>query len=77
MGIFVKLDERNRLTLPKDAAELFENKLVAITKQENKVVLEPVRKPFSDLAGLITDVRPVSQLRKELEKDITSGRLGI
>lgn len=73
--MYVKLDDRNRITLPKDAAALFENGLVDLRREDEKVVLEPVNRPFSKLRGMIKDKRSIRQLREELERDLESGKL--
>ena len=73
--MYVKLDERNRLTLPKSAAVLFEGALVDVEKKDGCVILKPVKKPFSDLKGLIKTRKPFREIRRELAQDIENGRI--
>ena len=41
MGMYVKMDERNRVTLPKEAAQLFKNGGVEIRVEKERVILKP------------------------------------
>ncbi len=77
MGMYVKLDERNRLTLPKSAAVLFENGLVALKREKNRIILEPVERPFAKFKGRIKDKRSILRLKRKLDEDIEAGRWGV
>ncbi len=75
MGMYVKMDARNRVTLPKEAAELFENAIVNVKREKNRVVLEPVKEPFKDIVGLVKTSRPFSEIRREMDREMKEGSL--
>lgn len=75
MGEFVRMDDRRRVTLPPEMAELFSEGIIRVRKEKNRVVLESVKDPFKELHGSLSADKPFLELRRELERKLESGEL--
>ncbi|MBI5035999.1 hypothetical protein HZC09_01520 [Candidatus Micrarchaeota archaeon] len=69
------MDSRHRLTLPQEAAEIFEEAFISLEVKKDRIVLKPVKEPFAELSGLIKTTTPFLELRRKLEKDIEEGKV--
>ncbi|MBI4360575.1 hypothetical protein HY572_02255 [Candidatus Micrarchaeota archaeon] len=77
MGEFVRMDDRRRVTLPLEMAELFSEGIIRVKKQKDKVVLEPVHDPFGKFKGLLKAKKPIRELRDELDGELSAGEIGL
>lgn len=75
MEMYVRMDSRHRLTLPQEAAEIFEEAFISLEVKKDRIVLKPVKEPFAELSGLIKEGGSFPEMRRKLEKDLEEGKL--